>query len=502
VPPPLAGAGGAGHAVLVPKSIVRTAVHVLAVAATIVYVLHAFVGFGGTEMRHFCQDWLFNGIVVISAGLCLERAATVRAERTPWLVLGLGVLAWATAEILYSIEGPGSASAYPGLRDALTLCFYPAGYVAMALLLRSRVSRLRPALWLDGLITALATAAIAAAVLVDPVVRASGGYSSAAATDLAYVLGDLVLLVFVVAVFGLTGWRPGRAWLLLGVGFLLAGVGDTVFLLQSVSGSYVEGGWVDALWPTATLALGFAASQRGNRLGSIVLGGWRVLFIPAVCAVVALGLLVYGDLHRLGVVAIGLSTATLLISVLRMALLFAENLKLAALNSRQAMTDPLTGLGNRRQLLDDLRDAIHAGTADRPWMLLIFDLDGFKSYNDSFGHPAGDALLMRLGHRLSKTLGSHGEAYRLGGDEFCALLRPTATDQDALRSAAVAALGDSHEGVTVSGSHGAVALPIEASDVSAALQVADRRLYSEKRLKRRAAAFAEETAAAPAASTA
>jgi diguanylate cyclase (GGDEF)-like protein len=383
------------------------------------------------------------------------------------------------------------SSSKPVFRDVLYLAFYPASWAAMVLLLRSRVSRLRPALWLDGLISALATAAVAAALLVEPVVSASGGYASMAATSLAYALGDLLLLVFVVAVFGLTGWRPGRGWLLLGAGFALAAVADTVFLYQSAQGTYVEGSWVDALWPAAALMLGFAAWARGHRLGAIVLAGWRVLLIPTICAVIALALLVFGNVHPLGAVAICLSTGTLLASVLRMALLFSENLRLAALNSRQAMTDPLTGLSNRRQLLEDLRDAIHAGTAEHPWTLLIFDLDGFKGYNDTFGHPAGDALLMRLGRRLSQAVAGNGEAYRLGGDEFCALLRPRGTDHAELELAAVAALRDGRDGVTISGSYGSVSLPVEAADVSTALQVADRRLYAQKRARRRATAAAE-----------
>ena len=57
---------------------------------------------------------------------------------------------------------------------------------------------------------------------------------------------------------------------------------------------------------------------------------------------------------------------------------------------------------------------------------MLFDLDGFKGYNDSFGHPAGDALLARLGAKLAKVPGDAGSVYRLGGDEFC-LSRPWAT---------------------------------------------------------------------------
>ena len=55
-------------------------------------------------------------------------------------------------------------------------------------------------------------------------------------------------------------------------------------------------------------------------------------------------------------------------------------------------------------------------------MLALFDLDGFKHYNDSFGHPSGDALLERLGERLERVVAGRGRAYRMGGDEFCVLL--------------------------------------------------------------------------------
>ena len=53
----------------------------------------------------------------------------------------------------------------------------------------------------------------------------------------------------------------------------------------------------------------------------------------------------------------------------------------------------------------------------------MFDLDGFKAYNDTFGHPAGDALLARCGRRLAAAVDRHGSAYRIGGDEFCVIIR-------------------------------------------------------------------------------
>src|SRR5262249_29256890 len=91
--------------------------------------------------------------------------------------------------------------------------------------------------------------------------------------------------------------------------------------------------------------------------------------------------------------------------------------------SHEAHHDALTGLPNRRSLIDDLDERVGSATLDRPLPLLLFDLDGFKAYNDTFGHPAGDALLRRVGRRLAKAVKSSGTAYRMGGDEFCVLAR-------------------------------------------------------------------------------
>ena len=91
----------------------------------------------------------------------------------------------------------------------------------------------------------------------------------------------------------------------------------------------------------------------------------------------------------------------------------------------EALTDALTGLGNRRALARALDELLPQATAERPLVLALFDLDGFKHYNDTFGHPAGDALLVRLGAQpRAPTCDGRGRAFRMGGDEFCALFEP------------------------------------------------------------------------------
>ena len=145
-----------------------------------------------------------------------------------------------------------------------------------------------------------------------------------------------------------------------------------------------------------------------------------------------------------------------------------------------AVSDALTGLGNRRSLLGDLEALLQSATANRPLLLALFDLDGFKSYNDSYGHPAGDSLLVRLSANLAAAMKGRGTAYRMGGDEFC-LLAPIAPDgEDAVLEAARAALWEHGEGFTITASYGSILLPLEAEDASDALRLADQRMYAQK----------------------
>jgi diguanylate cyclase (GGDEF)-like protein len=156
--------------------------------------------------------------------------------------------------------------------------------------------------------------------------------------------------------------------------------------------------------------------------------------------------------------------------------------------SRAAHTDGLTGLGNRRLLSAALDDATKTASSEHPVLLAIYDLDGFKHYNDTFGHPAGDALLARLARQLSDSLAENAHAYRMGGDEFC-IVTSLGSVEEALDVAARAAeaLHEYGEGFTVGASYGAVLLPIETDDATEALRLADQRMYAQKSSSRMSA---------------
>ncbi|HLI33085.1 MAG TPA: HD domain-containing phosphohydrolase [Solirubrobacteraceae bacterium] len=171
---------------------------------------------------------------------------------------------------------------------------------------------------------------------------------------------------------------------------------------------------------------------------------------------------------------------------------------LLAKSRQEAVTDHLTALGNRRALDCDL-EAKLAGLQDGDSLLVaLYDLDGFKSYNDTFGHQAGDALLMRLGANLRRAAEGIGTVYRMGGDEFCLLAACDESRAEEVAQRVATALAEAGERFTIAASFGCCCLPAEASTTTDALRLADQRLYRQKGSKR-ATVVGELTAALAAA---
>jgi two-component system, cell cycle response regulator len=171
-------------------------------------------------------------------------------------------------------------------------------------------------------------------------------------------------------------------------------------------------------------------------------------------------------------------------AIVAIAVGFGRGSRVLARSHDDALTDTLTGLGNRRRLLEDLGDLLASRAPTRSRLLLMLDLDGFKAYNDRFGHPAGDVLLARLGRELELAAREgEGAAYRPGGDEFCALIDNRPDRRRRVAAAVNEALRAGGNGVTAS--YGEAVLPLEADNPERALQLADRRLYADKSQRRR-----------------
>ncbi|HYI35829.1 MAG TPA: diguanylate cyclase [Thermoleophilaceae bacterium] len=444
------------------------------------YAVHALLAAG---QHANANTFAYDGMLLAAACVCLLRAVLIERERRVWAAVGVGLLSWTAGEIYYSVVvASGDEVPIPSPADVGYLGLYPACYLAIAWLLRERLGSFPRSLWLDGAIVASAASAVAIALTFDPIVEASvDGDALAVATNLAYPIADLALLSLVLTAFAFTGWRPGRSWVLLGSGLATLAVSDVGYLFQSAGDTYVEGGIVDAGWPLCALLVCAAAWTEPAPHRAVRMTGLRMAAVPTVAALVAVALLGYDHFERISTPAALLSTFTLAAVVGRMTLTFRANQRLLEGARDEALTDALTGLGNRRRLMQDLDRVTseHPG-ASGVGLLVMLDLDGFKAYNDAFGHPAGDSLLARLGHRMAAAAMPLGTAYRLGGDEFCVLARCRFDQADHVVAAARAALSSHGEGFNVTASSGTVVIPADAATPTDALQLADHRMYANK----------------------
>jgi diguanylate cyclase len=391
-------------------------------------------GCSGT-MRAMLFD-LFAGVVLVAgAAACVASVLVVRRYRPAWLLVAAGLACAAAAELL-DADVEVAAVAAPALVTA--------GLAWLVARQHADVGRLS---WLDAAMGASSCAALAVALGADaPLATTAGG---------------------VPGVIALSRWRPQRA------------------LVVALAGLAVLGAGADPA-PAAAVLLGVAAwlpsrrRQPGPEFSPVVLTALLGF------ASIALGLLTVGQFAELSDVSVGLAIVTVLTGMARAGLTVVERLRESR---RQALTDDLTGLGNRRYLVDRLDAAVAACEASGDDMaLLLVDLDGFKELNDTLGHHAGDQVLRQIGPRLSTLLRAEDTLARLGGDEFAVVLTPgDETSASAaglrLRSALERSFEVGGIRVHIDASVGIAIFPHHSRHALGLLQRADVAMYEAKRMR-------------------
>jgi two-component system cell cycle response regulator len=437
----------------------------------------------GLDAGPLTSRFAHDGVLLVSSALILAKAFRAGRERLAWLLIGLGVLAWSLGEVHYTVVlWDAEVITIPSAADIGYLLLPPLVLAGIVLLLRARARAVPRTLWVDGVIAGLAVGALSAALVFETVLDNVEGNAAAVATNLAYPLGDLVLLGLIVGALAGTGWRLDRTWMLLAIGVSTFWLADSLYLVKTAEGTFTSGGWIDTGWWVGLLLIAAAAWQKPPaRIRTPEGESLRLIAVPLGFGLVGLTLLVYGSAASLNTLAIALAAASLVAVMLRLTLTFKENVSMLRASRDEAMTDALTGLGNRRALAAAIEDTLPENDEPaRPVVLALFDLDGFKHYNDTFGHPAGDTLLVRLGRNLAACLEHRGSAFRMGGDEFCVLIEPGADEPEQLVRSAAAALSESGDGFAIGCSYGSILLPDEATDPAEALRIADQRMYAQK----------------------
>jgi len=370
--------------------------------------------------------WGYNGVYLVAALACWSPRSRAGGMLLAWrlvaIALGLGVV----ANVCFSLgttRGPsGGGPVLAGLSDVLYLASYPACCVAVVLAVRARVPRFPASLWWDGAVTALGTAAVL--LCLPGVRRLAGAGAEHGWAALLYPVADVGLVALLAAGVVVLQGHGDRVLLTAGVGLGLIATGDVLDALRQASGGLAEGGFRDVVDLLGVFLVGLAAGVRRrvrapSPVGTAPALQWPVLVVPSVSAAGSVALLAapaWGNPPSRA-----LATGCVLAALVRMFLTLREARELAEAR-RQARTDDLTGLLNRRAFTERCDAVVRAASLTVPATLVLLDLDRFKQINDSLGHATGDAVLVRVAERLRRSVPPGAVVSRLAGDEFAVLL--------------------------------------------------------------------------------
>jgi diguanylate cyclase len=446
---------------------------------------------GASGTSQLANGWEPAAFELVAGALCIARGAIRRPGRAVALTLGLAITSWALGDLVLAVESAGGATPpTPSLKDVFYLGFYPLAYVAAVIFIRGDTRRLTTPNWLDGAVASIGTASVCAAFVFSRVLHLAGGDPAATATNLAYPVGDVLLLSLIMGGSTVMPGRRKAPWLLMAAGLAVNAVGDTANLFGTSFGASRIGFIFNSIaWPASLLALSISVWLRSRPAGLQAVQKPASFIIPGISAACALAVLFVGNLHGTSRLSLGLATAALLLAGIRLAQSVRGIRSLSQERRRQSVTDELTGLGNRRYL-NTVLDSFFADydeVADRPRTiaLLFVDLNHFKEVNDTFGHSIGDKLLKQLGPRLSACVSKDDLLIRLGGDEFVVLL----ADSDADHATAVAQrLTDGLAEpfmidtvpIHIDASIGIAVAPTDATDPAGLLWCADVAMYRAK----------------------
>ena len=474
-----------------------SAVCVLVCAVLLVVQQAWYFGeWGGSEVVTLVSDAAYVPLALVFTALAARVALSKRQEprtRRAWRVITVACgwqlaahVAWfVQSHILYS-------TSYPSAADYCLLIFSPFMFAGLLMLpgqLRRR--RDRQKLALDALIVGAGGFIAIWYLLLGPILNAQGFTTWQRAFTAALPVGDL-LLVLAMSTALLRRHQsdtPAPVRLLAG-SIALTVTADVSYSWIQLNGGFTGGSWPDLLWLAGCFLLVLAADQQYRRPRHPAprrRDRNAVFLFPYAASAGAYVLLAVQSAHLplnpYGGMILGSAVLTLLV--------MARQFHALRDNREMAVTDGLTGLANRILVTERLDHL--AGQALRPGRhtaILLIDLDRFKPINDTFGHEAGDAVLVAVADAMRRVIRNGDLAGRLGGDEFAVLLQSLPT-REAAGSAAARLL----EALRMPVIFGEQVLMVEASigvavrddpDASGEtlLQQADTALYAAKRAGR------------------
>lgn len=388
----------------------------------LVYCVSTFVMHPANGYSLVWDGWIYTIAETLPIVLMLLCATRWPAQRVPWLFISLGVLLHTIGDLIYTYHDQNLASMpSPAPSDFAYVFSYVAFIFGIVILTQGHLGRIRMVVRLEGIIFGLAVASVAALLWFGPVLQVSGGFFKVVVT-LAYPIGNLVLLVLLVAALAPNHYRPNWPVMLLTVGVLWFVFGDIVYLDQGASGTFVSRSFLESTWVVGLWLTGLAASAVDRRRSGTLRSGLQSsggdTWVPVASGLVFLGTIVaYLSIDSVSVVVLFLSTVGLGLVTVHA---WLSNLEVQRAAHRVAFgprTDIATGLLRVEPFLDQVDSWL---SDDSPGLvgLVALDLDDFSRVNETAGYAIGDELLWVIGKRVEYRMGSRGVFARSGADEF------------------------------------------------------------------------------------
>ncbi len=441
-----------------------------------------------------------SSAVAVAVGVRTHRPVQPRA----WWAMAAGMLCWGTGDALYVlVYDVGGSQAYPAWPDAAYLLAYPfLGFSLLALARKARPGRDVEGV-IDATVLSVGAGLLSWVFLLEPALRTLSQDLLGGAVSAVYPVADVFVLAMLVRLTSAAGARsPSFALLCSGTVMML--VADASYQVAYAAAGY-DGLGLDPAWLLAYLLWGASALHPSMRrlsdpapgTGHGELGGGRLVLLAgaSLLAPATLTLQLLLQQHPSSWAVAITSAVLFLLVVTRMWTLLRRLRVQAEQLGDLARTDPLTGLLNRRS-----GDAVLARTSARcaqdgsDLVVVLLDLDHFKAFNDTYGHPAGDRLLVGAARAWGEVLaGAGGQLARWGGEEFLVVLV-------GLERAGVDAVLDRMRGVVPAGrtfSAGAARWNVGTGgvvDLAALVAAADEALYAAKAAGRDRTCWAPEPA--------
>ena len=336
---------------------------------------------------------------VVAAAAVVVRAILSQAgrERAGWGALAAGLAGYAAGFALPLLPGSGDLVGLAGLNlaDCLSLALFPLTAVAVALLTTPHPSRRLVGLVDAGIVLAAATSSGLAWTAINRAALLEGD-----ARRLVYVLGYPVgaftVLVITVACLAAGGRRWSARWSAAVIGLALMTVGELGYAERASSTGFAFGTPLDLLYLAGPVLLGVASAlpdaPDGGRRDSVGLH-WPTALMPTAAVLTAVAILVLDHAQALPVTAVGCAAGAGVLAALRMVVALQQEVSLER-SRHEALTDPATGLGNRRAVVRHLAQVL---ADDVPGgVLLLVDVDGLSDIHAGLGAEVADAAARTL----------------------------------------------------------------------------------------------------------